>query len=84
MKTVLTLQQYQTPLSDNAHDTAAGRLKPCLKQYGIRWKRSFLSNDRLQMWCEFDATDVEAVRQACRSADIPLAGAWQVEKYEAG
>ena len=82
MKTVLTLQQYKTPLSEQVRDMAADRIEPCLKQYGITWKRSFLSHDRLQMWCQFEAKDVEAVRQACRSADIPLAGAWEVEKKE--
>ena len=82
MKTVLILQQYKTPLSDQAHDTAAVRLDPCLKQYGVTWKRSFLSHDRLQMWCQFEAKDVETVRQACRSADVALAGAWEVSKSE--
>jgi len=82
MKTILTLQQYKTPLTVEARDVAAGRLNPCLEEYGITWKRSFLSQDCLQMWCQFEATDAEAVRQACRSADIPLAGVWQVQLRE--
>ncbi len=82
MKTILTLQQYTTPLTVEAHDVGAARLKPCLEEYGVTWKRSFLSQDCLQMWCQFEASDAEAVRRACRSADIPLAGAWQVNVHE--
>ena len=82
MKTILVLHKYERPLTEELHGGEVRKLDPCLHQYGVTWKRSYLTEDRMQMWCEFEASDAETVRKACRSAEVPVAGAWPVHKFE--
>ena len=82
MKTVLVLHAFPEPLSEKAVSDAFGRMKPCLEEYDVTWKRSYLTHDRLKMFCEFEAKDAETVRSACRSADVPVDGVWPVDKIE--
>jgi hypothetical protein len=82
MKTILVLHTFPVPLSDKALSDAVSRMKPCLQEYGVNWKRSYLAEDRLRMFCEYEAVDAESVRSACRSGDVPLDGVWQVDKIE--
>ncbi len=82
MKTVFVLHAFPQPLSEMDVSQAFNRLKPCLVEYDVTWKRSYLTHDRLKLFCEFEAQDAEAVRSACRSADIPVEGVWPVDKIE--
>ena len=39
---------------------------------GIRWIESFLSADRLQSYCLYEAPSIEALRAASRDAGMPI------------
>jgi len=72
---------YPSPLTDAEHDRVAKRLDPCLEQHGARWLRSYLSQDRLRMVCEFEAADAEAVRSSHRSAGVSFDRVWATDVY---
>jgi hypothetical protein len=75
--------EYQTPLTDELHNEEVRRADPCLAQYGVTWKASYIASDRLKQICEFEAVNAEQVRSALRSADVPFARCWQADKYTA-
>jgi len=81
MTHLIVEQTFSTPLTDAEHDRAAKRLNPCLEQHGAHWVRSYLSQDRLRMVCEFEAADAEAVRSSYRSAGMPFDRVWATEVY---
>ncbi len=73
--------EYKAPLTDTRHDEDARRIDPCLAQYGVTWKASYLASDRMKMICEFEAESAEQIRNALRSADVPFARVWAALKY---
>lgn len=48
----------------------------CLRQYRVRFLRTYFSADRRRMLCLYDAPDAEAVRLAQAQADMPLSAVW--------
>jgi hypothetical protein len=79
----LVEQEFSPPLTDELHDVLAKRLEPCLMQYGVTWKASFLATDRTRMTCEFECDSAEQLRTALRSADIAFVRVWQARKHAA-
>ena len=77
-------KEFDAPYTPEAHDSEAERLDPCLSAHGVRWIRSYLAVDRRRMICEFEADDAEAVRSACRSANVGFARVWTAEQYFPG
>jgi hypothetical protein len=72
---------FDPPLTDEEHDRMGERIDRCAKLRNARWMRSYLSQDRTRMFCEFEAPDVEAVRDAYRSAQVEFVRAWRSELY---
>lgn len=58
----------------------------CAEQHQVRFIRSYFSNDRKRMICEYEAPDAEAVRKLQRTASMPFDRIWtaQVFDWEAG
>lgn len=79
MAHVIVERTFDAPLSDEQLEAAMKRLNPCLAQYGVRWVRSFLSNDRRRDVCEYEASDAEAVRVAHHTADMPYQRVWTAQ-----
>jgi hypothetical protein len=69
--------EYREPLTDEKHLEEARRADPCLAQYGVKWKATYLATDRLRAICEFEAESSEQIMSALRSADVPFARVWQ-------
>jgi hypothetical protein len=82
MAHLIVEQTFAAPLTDEEHNRAASRLDPCLEAHGARWMRSYLSEDRLRMVCEFEAADAEAVRASYRSAGQGFERVWSAHVYQ--
>jgi ubiquinone/menaquinone biosynthesis C-methylase UbiE len=74
-------QTFDEPMTDERHAAFAKRLDPCLELRNGTWRRSSLALDRLRLVCEFEAPDAESVREAFRTADIPIDRAWTAEVF---
>ena len=83
MQKYVVEHEYKTPLTDEAHNEESRRAEPCLKQYGVTWKCSYLSLDRMKMICEFEADSAERIRDALRSADVAFVKVWPAIRYGA-
>ena len=79
MAYVIVEKTYDPPLAEGEVMARSWRLLPCLKHQGVRWVRSFVSNDGRYGVCEYEAADAEAVRVAYRTADVPFRRAWTGE-----
>jgi hypothetical protein len=83
MARVIMEQSFAEPMSDEALSDFSKRLDPCLDLRDGTWARSYVSNDRRRMFCEFEAPDAEAVREALRSAGIPFDRVWSTQMFDA-
>ncbi|MGB5812817.1 MAG: DUF4242 domain-containing protein [Polyangiales bacterium] len=54
----------------------------CLEQHRVTFVRSYFSNDRRTMVCEYDAPDAEAVRTVQRTGNLPYESIWAAEVLE--
>jgi len=68
MSCIIVERTFESPPSDDELSAAGMRERPCLELYGVAWRRSLLSNDRLRMVCQYDAPDAESVRKVQREA----------------
>jgi hypothetical protein len=82
MQRFVVERSFQSPPSDD--DLAAGgmRERPCLDMYGVAWRRSLLSSDRLRMFCEYEAPDAESVRKVQREAGNAFERVWPAQVIE--
>ena len=76
MPYVIVERTFTSPPSDEDLTAAALREKPCLDIYGVAWRRSIVSADRLRMICHYEAPDAESVRKVQREAGNPFERVW--------
>ena len=81
MARIILEQSFEKPLSEDELKKLAQRIDECLEVRAGTWRRTYLSSDHRRMTCEFEAPDAEAVREACRSADVPFDRAWAAEVF---
>jgi hypothetical protein len=81
MATLVLEQNFEKPVTPEELNDSARRLDKCLEAFGARWMRSYLSQDRLRMICEFEAADAEQVRSAYRSSGVSFERCWVAEMY---
>jgi hypothetical protein len=81
MARVVLEQFFEEPISEDAYAQLSKRLDPCLDARRAVWRRSYVSKDRRRITCEFEAADAEAVRQACRTANVPFERVWAAEVF---
>jgi hypothetical protein len=81
MARVILEQSFSKPMSDEELKVLSTRVDDCLDVRDGTWRRSYVSTDRRRLTCEFEAPDAEAVREACRSADVPFERAWTAEVF---
>jgi hypothetical protein len=82
MPSIIVERTFASPPSDEDLTAAGIRERPCLAMYGVAWKRSLLSADRLRMVCEYDAGDAESVRKVQREAGNGFDRAWLARVIE--
>src|SRR5689334_7533041 len=51
----------------------------CMQLREVRWLRSYISADGKRSICEYDASYVQVVREACRESETTFDAIWQVE-----
>src|SRR5437773_12358928 len=83
MARVIIEQVFDTAISDDEYGKLSKRVDPCLEAHDAAWRRSYISNDRRRVTCEFEAADAEAVRQSFRLADVKFERAWVAEVFAA-
>ena len=79
---VVIENNFDPPLTDEEHGRLGKLIDRCAEMRCARWMRSYLSADRTHMVCEFEAPDVESVRDAYRNAGVPFVRAWGAELYK--
>ena len=82
MQRIVVERTFPTPPSEDDLTAAAIRERPCLAVYGVAWRRSVLSADRLRMICEYEAADAESVRKVHREAQNSFERIWVGEVIE--
>ena len=82
MSHIIVGRNFASPLSEKDLEAAAIRERPCLTAYGVTWRRSLLSADRLRMICEYEGPDAEGVRRVPREAGNSFDRAWPGEVIE--
>ena len=84
MARIVMEQVFEQPMSDEKLAEFAKRLDACLDVHEGTWARTYLANDRRRMFCEFEAPDAEAVRDALRTSGIPFDRVWAAQMFDAG
>jgi uncharacterized protein DUF4242 len=82
MPFVIVEYDYDPPVTDEQLQRISTAFAPCAAVRRIRKLRSIISADRRRGYCEFEAADVETVREAFRSAGIAFRSAWAAELYD--
>lgn len=82
MPRIIVERTFESPPSEASLEAAAIRERPCLSVYGVAWKRSLFSSDRLRMICEYEAPDAESVRKVQREAGNGFDRVWPGEVIE--
>jgi hypothetical protein len=82
MTSIIVERTFTTGPSDEELTAAGIRERPCLAMYGVAWRRSILSDDRLRMICQYDAPDAESVRKVQREAGNSFDRVWAAAVIE--
>ena len=82
MPCIIVERSFDRPPSDEDLTAAGIRERPCLDLYGVAWRRSVISADRLRMVCQYEAPDAESVRKVQREADNAFDRVWAGEVIE--
>ena len=54
----------------------------CKEQHAVTFIRSYFSQDRKRMICEYEAPDAEAVRKVQRTASMPFERIWTATVFD--
>lgn len=82
MASIIVERTFATAPSDEELTAAGIRERPCLAMYGVAWRRSLFSADRLRMICQYEAPDAESVRKVQREAGNSFDRVWAAEVIE--
>jgi len=69
-------RSFSPPISDQDLSAVAERMAPCLDLHEVRWVRSYMSDDRQRMVCEYEARDAESVRKVQHEAQARFDRVW--------
>ena len=75
-------RSFSPPLTEQELSAVEERMAPCLDLYSVRWVRSYWSEDRQRMICEYEARDAENVRKVQREADAKFERVWPAQLLE--
>ena len=82
MPYVIVEYDFNPPVTDEQLNQMVTSFAPCAAIRRIRKLRSIISVDRRRGYCEFEAPDVETVREAFRSAKIEFRSAWTADLFD--
>ncbi|WP_068115790.1 DUF4242 domain-containing protein [Tropicimonas marinistellae] len=75
-------RHFEPPLSREDLSATEERMAPCLELYNVQWIRSYWSEDRKRMICEYEARDSESVRNVQREAGAKFERVWRADLLE--
>lgn len=75
-------RSFEPPLSREDLAATEERMAPCLDLYDVHWIRSYWSEDRKRMICEYEAADTESVRNVQREAGAKFERVWTADLLE--
>ncbi len=75
-------RSFNPPLTETELKATEERMAPCLDLYDVQWVRSYWSNDRQRMICEYEARDAESVRNVQREAAARFDRVWSADLLE--
>ena len=81
MATIITEYRFPAPVSDEQLAAHARDLDPALARRDASWRRSYLSQDRLRMVCEYEAPDDDAVAAAHREESVPFEAVFSTQRW---
>ncbi len=73
---------FNPPLTPEELAATEKRMAPCLDIFDVQWLRSYWSDDRLRMVCEYEAQDSESIRNVQREAGAKFDRVWSAELLE--
>ncbi len=73
---------FDPPLTSGELAATEERMAPCLDLYDVRWIRSYWSDDRQRMICQYEARDTQSVRNVQREAGAKFDRVWAAELLE--
>lgn len=79
MTRIVVETTYDPPFTEEAMAQNHDKVLPCLNQRNVQWIRSLVSGDRRRTVCEFEAPDVESLREAYRRAGVSFDRLWVAE-----
>lgn len=79
MPRIIVERTFDPPLTEEDLRAVEQRMATCLELYQVRWIRSYWSNDRGRMICEYEASDVASVRKVQREAEASFEKVWAAE-----
>ena len=82
MPRVIVERSFDPPLRKEDLAAVEERMGPCLELYGVRWLRSYWSQDRRRMICEYEAADAQSVREVQREAEARFDTVWVADLLE--
>jgi hypothetical protein len=82
MARVIVERQFDDPEPFDDLQAQEDRFAWCLEQHRVKFIRSYFSNDRRRMVCEYEAPDAEAVREVQRTAAMPFERIWTAEVFD--
>ncbi len=82
MPTFIVERSFDPIPSQADLDATTERMAPCLELYGVRWIRSYWSQDRRRMVCHYEAVDAESVREVQREAAAVFENIWRADQIE--
>lgn len=79
MPHVIVERNFERPLTQEELNAVEARMAACLELYNVRWIRSYWSDDRRRMICEYQAPDIGSVHNVQREADAKFDRAWAAD-----
>jgi hypothetical protein len=79
MPRIIVERTFESPLTEAELKATEKRMAPCLDLYRVRWIRSYWSEDRKRMICEYDAADAASVRSVQREAEAKFDRIWPAD-----
>lgn len=80
MATIITEYRFLEPFTDEQLSAISRDLDPALARRDASWRRSYASDDRLRLICEFDAKDAETVAAAHREEGVAYEAIWNANR----
>ena len=79
MPRIIVERTFEMPLTEAELKATEARMAPCLDLYRVRWIRSYWSEDRRRMICEYEAADAASVKSVQREGKAKFDCIWAAD-----